>query len=129
MESAVRPSCALWECEPLLANTVTEVPPTAAVSAIENVMDWLAPAASENDDDGETVIPGGSPCKETLTEPANPVCPVTEIVTGAVAVPTSVSTEEGETESVKSGVGGGGGAEPPPQPLSAKASTTTAILV
>jgi hypothetical protein len=100
-----------------------EVPPTGAVSGMENVIGWLAPAARENVAEGEGVIPEGTACNEMFTVPVNPVCAVTEIVTGEVVVPTSVSTDEGETDNVKSGVGGGGGAEPPPQPISIKAST------
>ena len=62
-----------------------------------------------------------------LTVPVSPACPVTEIVTGEVVVPTLVSTDEGETESVKSGVGGGGGAERPPQPVSVKTRNATTM--
>jgi len=60
-------------------------------------------ALTENGQDGEQVIPLGSPLTDTETVPVNPFSPVIETVTGALVVPACVLTEDAETEMEKSG--------------------------
>jgi hypothetical protein len=108
----------LCEMAPLVATTVfDDVPPVAEVETL-NVTAWLAPAASENDEEGEGVTSCGIACSSMCTDPVKPFFGFTVIVTGVVIPPTPIETDEGEIEILKSGAGGGGeGAELPPQPI------------
>ena len=55
-------------------------------------------AATVNGQAGEHVAPAGSPVTDTETEPENPFEPVTETVTGAVAVPMNALIEVAEAK-------------------------------
>jgi len=118
MALAVKMNCAVCDRVALVATTLMVELPTVAESATLNVTGWFVPPASEKDDDGEAVTPGGIPCSMIPTEPVKPFCAVTVMVTGEVVVPTSVETDEGEAEMLKSGGGATLDDPPPPQPIS-----------
>lgn len=63
------------------------------------------PALIVRGQDGEQATPVGRPLMFTDTGLENPFKPVTETLTGALVVPVWVLTDEGETESEKSGGG------------------------
>jgi hypothetical protein len=109
---------------PLLPKMVRAVAPTAVLAGTVNITCWLASAFSENGAVGEVLAPVGSPVMFIVTGPANPFCPTTDTVTGALVVPGATNTDGGATVTVKSGRGPE--LEPPPgHPLSSPQPSRT----